>query len=121
MGCYLHGTEADDDGTKSTRYCDEPQLVFTEGNPANADYRLFLQFINDPCRDECNTDESCQNYVAPPDSCTAEEEVVEEVEEVEETEETTETTAAEVNETVIGSIAVAVSAITLVGLIFVNA
>ena len=79
------------------------------------------QFENDSCRDECNTDESCQNYVAPPDSCTAEEEVVEEVEEVEETEETTETTAAEVNETVIGSIAVAVSAITLVGLIFVNA
>ena len=24
MGCYLYGTEADDDGTKSTRYCDEP-------------------------------------------------------------------------------------------------
>jgi len=86
-------------------------------------YRLIQQFINDPCRDECNTDENCQNYVAPPDSCTAEEEeeVVEEVEEVEETEETTETTVAEVNETVIGSIAVAASAITLVGLIFVNA
>ena len=91
-----------------------------------ATYRLMQQFENDSCRDECNTDESCQNYVAPPDSCStaAEEDIVEEVDEVDEvgeTEETTESTASEVNETVIGSIAVAVSAVTLVGLIFVNA
>ena len=71
-------------------------------DPRQYTNRLMIQYRDDPCRDECNTDESCQNYSAPPDSCTAEEEeevveeeVVEEevVEEEEESEPLTFSTA----------------------------
>ena len=116
MGCYVFSL-VPDDGNSSYRLCDEETLIFTK-DTASAHNRLLQEFINDPCRDECNTDETCQNYVAPPDSCFAVEEVEEEEEVVEE--DTTETPVAQINETVIGSIAVAASSAVLVGLIFVN-
>ena len=50
-------------------------------DPRQYTNRLMIQYRDDPCRDECNTDENCQNYQAPPDSCTAEEEEEEVVEE----------------------------------------
>ena len=47
-------------------------------DPSKYGDRLLIQFRDDPCRDECNTDDTCQNYSAPPASCSAEEEVAEE-------------------------------------------
>ena len=92
MGCYVYSVGTDD-GNSSYRNCDEETLIFTK-DTASAHNRLLQEFINDPCRDECNTDETCQNYVAPPDSCFAVEEVEEEVEEEVVEEETTETPVA---------------------------
>ena len=43
-------------------------------DPSKYGERLLIQFRDDPCRDECNTDDTCQNYSAPPASCSAEEE-----------------------------------------------
>ena len=96
--------------TDSPNHCTK-RFVVTE-DPLLAYQRLLIQFRDDPCRDACNTDESCQNYTAPDASCSADEDVVDETVDTEEeaTEDTTETTADESSQTIAQSDIILVTA-----------